>query len=97
PGNLPNTIPLNRAPSKEWAESFEGFNWQIVGLSEAQFPKIVKWGIGIPEMPTGMLKTLLLYIDKAIEQINAAEAKRVEGLPPDTATVYEEWFAGRGS
>jgi hypothetical protein len=89
---LPNTIPLNRAPSREWTRYFEGMQWEMAELGPAQFPKVRAWGIAIPELSPHRLRMLLQRIAEAVEKTNAVEARRVEGQPPDTRTVYEEWF-----
>jgi hypothetical protein len=93
--DLPNTLCLNRAPSAAWAQDFEGFNWNMVGLASNRYPKVVDDGIAIPEVPPSRLTVLLDHIDQAVERVNSAEAARSENLGPDASTTYEGWFDKR--
>jgi hypothetical protein len=78
-------ISLNVAPSEEWTAAFEDFNW---GMVTTTAPKVVAWGIAVPN-PT---RQFLDRLPDATRRTNEGESQRVAALPPDAKAVYEAWF-----
>jgi hypothetical protein len=93
--SLPYTISLSAVPSAEWGAHFESFPWGAIQLKADRAPKVVDDGIAIPDVPASERERLLDHIDEAMTKVNEAEARRVEGLPPDMQTAYAEWFDSR--
>jgi hypothetical protein len=89
------TIALSGAPSKEWSQEFEGFQWEQAGVSASQFPKITSEGLEIPALPKAQLVKLLNCIQMAADEINKHEVERHELMGPGPDEVYAEWLSQR--
>ena len=87
----PYVIELSPQPSKEWAEKFGLYTFPHL-LADNNFPTIVEWGVAIPELPRIRAEEILESLAHAVEEVNREEASRIEQLPPDTRTIYQDWF-----